>query len=171
MSNEEKILRQAQDERGEEEHESQKQMGCKQCEVLNENYLHLAADYQNYQKRTEKDRSLWIGQAQQGLLLHVIKIIDDFDRALAQHTAQEQSEQFDAWLQGFELIGKSLNKLLDQYGVKKIDDYSQFNPELHEAVANVDSPDHKTGEIVTVYEPGYMVGDKVLRPAKVTVAK
>ena len=144
---------------------------CEQCSVLNDKYLHLAADYQNYQKRTEKDRALWIGQAQQGLLLHVIKIIDDFDRALSEHHEQEHNEQLEAWLEGFELIGKSLNKLLDQYGVKKIEDYSQFNPELHEAVANVDSPDHKSGEIVTVFEAGYMVGDKVLRPAKETVAK
>ncbi len=165
MSNEEKI------EKENTENTTTEQSECEQCTALNEKYLHLAADYQNYQKRAEKDRLLWIGQAQQEMLLRVIRIVDDFDRALEQHKAQEHSEQLDAWLEGFELIGKSLYKLLDQYGVIKIAEYDQFNPELHEAVANVDSPDHKTGDIVTVYEAVYMIGDKVLRPAKVTVAK
>jgi molecular chaperone GrpE len=159
------------EEKREEETQHEESETCKTCESWHNKYLHLAADYQNYQKRTEKDRMLWIGQAQQELLLRIIKIVDDFDRAIGQQNQQLNSQDLQAWLEGFEMIGKSLHKLLEQYGVKKITDYSSFDPEWHEAVAQIESPDHQTGMIVEVFEPAYMINETILRPAKVTVAK
>ncbi len=144
---------------------------CEQCSQWEDKYLHMAADFQNYKRRSEKDRSNWVGAAQEEMLVRVLKIIDDFDRALSQHQSQEHSEQLDAWLQGFELIGKTMHKMLDEYDVKKITEYKTFDPNFHEAVAQVESEGHQEGAIVDVYEPGYLIGEKVLRPAKVTVAK
>ncbi len=144
---------------------------CVNCDLLNNKYVHLLADFQNYKRRVEKDRAIWVGDAQEALLLRLLPIVDDFDRALQQHHAHEQSTELDAWLKGFELIGKSLYKLFDQYGVVRMQDYSAFDPVLHEAVAQVESDKHESGAIVDVYESGFMIGDKVLRVAKVSVAK
>ncbi|MEX0671725.1 MAG: nucleotide exchange factor GrpE [Candidatus Babeliales bacterium] len=144
---------------------------CTACADWESKYLHLAADYQNYQRRTEKDRILWVTRAQEDILMRVLKIIDDFDRALAQHQDQKGNQSLDAWIAGFTLISKSFDKLLSSYGITKIAVTTIFDPELHEAVAQVVAHDKKSGTIVEVFEAGYMMGDRVLRPAKVSVAQ
>ena len=91
--------------------------------------------------------------------------------AIAKEYKKNEIKEADVWIAGFEMIQKSLNKLLEKYEVKEISDFQNFDPELHEAIAQVASDEHESGQIVNVVQKGYILKDKILRPAKVTVAK
>lgn len=131
----------------------------------------IAADFENFKKRVERDRVLWSQVAQSDVLLNVLPIVDDFDRALNQAQTKECSAELETWLAGFELINKSLYKFLQSFGVTPIEQVTLFDPEFHEAIAQIESPDHASGTIVEVVQKGFMRNDRVLRPARVTVAK
>lgn len=126
--------------------------------------LRTAADFENYKKRAEKERSAWITSAQTSILSDLLNIVDDFDRAFAQ-AKEDQS------IAGFALIHKEFHKFLDKHGISEIKETKQFDPNLHEAIMNVESADHESGSIVQVLQKGYMYKGQVLRPAKVSVAK
>lgn len=148
----------------------------KECLVQKDEWkdrcIRAAAEFENYKKRTEKERLLWISSAQSSVLADVLNIVDDFDRAFAAFSArpeeQRSSVSKDA---GFELIYKSLQKILEKYGVQEIKEIGEFDPNLHEAIMQVESADHKPGDIVQILQKGYMFKGQVLRPAKVSVAK
>jgi molecular chaperone GrpE len=126
--------------------------------------LRTAADFENYKKRAEKERSVWVTSAQSSIFSDLLSIVDDFDRAFAQ-AKEDQS------IVGFALIHKEFHKFLDKHGISEIKDATQFDPNLHEAIMNVESADHQSGTIVQVLQKGYMFKGQVLRPAKVSVAK
>lgn len=134
-------------------------------------YMHLNADFQNYKRRQEKERGLWMYSAQAQVLKEILIIVDDFDRALAQSSAQNGTKSEENWRVGFEMIRASLYKILTKFEVTEIVHYSKFDPEIHEAIAMVASKDHTSGSIVDVVEKGFMFKGQVLRPAKVTVAQ
>ena len=153
--------------------------------------LRTAADYENFKKRSEKERLLWISSAQSAVLLDLISIADDFDRAFASlrqgfgsqgpipahpqpsqsYGGQAEEPRSGVSKDGFELIYKSLQKILEKYGIQEIKDLSHFDPTKHEAIMQVESADHKPGDIVQVLQKGYLFKGEVLRPAKVSVAK
>ena len=135
--------------------------------------LRTAADYENFKKRSEKERLMWISSAQSSLLLDIIAIVDDFDRAFASVSIHPEEPQSGVSKDraGFELIYKSLQKILQKYGVQEIKELTEFDPAKHEAIMQVGSADHKQGNIVQVLEKGYLFKGEVLRPAKVSVAK
>ncbi len=135
--------------------------------------LRTAADYENFKKRSEKERVMWITGAQSSMLLDLISIVDDFDRAKAANLSAHPEEQRSCVSKdgGFELIYKSLQKILEKYGVQEIKELTHFDPVKHEAIMQVESPDHKQGDIVQVLQKGYLFKGEVLRPAKVSVAK
>jgi len=133
-------------------------------------YLSLTADFQNYKKRVTQERTDWAYDAQKSVLLDLLAVIDNFERALQQEKKREE-EAHVAWLAGFEMIYQSLEKILAKYGVQEITDFSAFNPKYHEALVQVESDKHKAGDIVQVLQKGYLMHDKVIRPAIVSVAK
>lgn len=133
-------------------------------------YLSLTADFQNYKKRVTQERTDWAQDAQKSVFVELLAVIDNFERALDQEKKRENSEGI-AWLAGFEMIYQSLEKLLAKFGVQEITDFSVFNPKYHEALVQVESDKHKSGEIVQVLQKGYTMHDKVIRPATVSVAK
>jgi|SRR5579859_1049825 len=135
-----------------------------------ERSLRISADFENYKKRVEREKDQWIRMAQSNILFDLLSIADDFDRALSE-ARKSGSDQLKVWIEGFELTKKSLDKLLTKYDVQEIKDTGQFNPELHEAVMNVESPDHKSGDIVNVLQKGYTFKGHILRPAKVSVVQ
>lgn len=135
-----------------------------------EKYLSLTADFQNYKKRVTQERTDWAQDAQKSVLLDLLAIIDNFERALEQEKKREETAHV-SWLAGFEMIYQSLEKLLAKFGVQEITDFSVFNPKYHEALVQVDSDKHKSGDIVQVLQKGYTMHDKVIRPAIVSVAK
>lgn len=127
------------------------------------------ADFANYKRRVERDAS----QTYQNALGNVVKkylvIVDDLERALK---ARPTSGEGSAWFEGVELIYRKLVNLLDVEGVKQMDAiHEQFDPTRHEAIMQQDSPDHKSGQIIEVIQPGYLLGDRVIRPALVRVAR
>ena len=124
------------------------------------------ADFENYKKRIDREQMSWMQTAQLSILKDLLTVVDNFDRALA--TKTDATADMYA---GIEMIYKSVMQLLNKYGVKEFADYQQFDPEFHEALMDVESADHSTGHIVQVLEKGFMMKDKVLRPAKVMVAK
>jgi molecular chaperone GrpE len=133
-------------------------------------YLSLTADFQNYKKRVTQERTDWAQDAQKLVFIELLTVIDNFERALDQEKKRENAEGI-AWLAGFEMIYQSLEKLLVKFGVQEVTDFSVFNPKYHEALVQVESDKHKSGEIVQVLQKGYIMHDKVIRPATVSVAK
>jgi molecular chaperone GrpE len=136
----------------------------------NEKYLSLTADFQNYRKRVDVDRAEWAFEAQKRVFLDLLAIVDNFERALEQERKRNNAEDV-TWLAGFEMIYQSLEKLMHKFGVQKITDFSSFNPKYHEALVQVESADHTSGQIVQVLQTGYSMQDKVIRPATVSVAR
>lgn len=133
-------------------------------------YLTLTADFENYKKRMITERADWAYEAQKRIVLDLLDVVDNFDRALDQEKKREENANI-AWLAGFEMIYQSLEKLLAKYGVQPITDFSVFNPKYHEALMQVESETQQSGEIVQVLQKGYTMNDKVIRPAIVSVAK
>ena len=138
--------------------------------LLKDKYARLGSDFENYKRRIDKEKSSWMQSAQSAILTDLLAVVDDFDRAL-QAGKQNQQESSVSLLSGFDLIEKGLQKLLAKYGVTPMKDYQSFDPEKHEALMHIDSPDHASGDIVQVLQKGFMFKDMVLRPAKVSVAK
>ena len=131
-------------------------------------YLRTNADFQNFRKRTERERAELAQGLQADALERLLPIIDDLDRAI---TSAQQNGVQESWLDGFVLILKNANKKLAEIGVEEIALTTTFDPELHEALMHVDSPQHQSGDIVQVLEKGYALKGKVIKYARVSVAK
>lgn len=139
--------------------------------VLSEKWLRALADLENYKKRTEREKCRWSDQAREEILLALLSVMDDLDRALA--CGAPGSPSGEAGLRaGVELIRRQLKQVLEKHGVVPIDTGGvDFDPALHEAVRQVESPDHVTSQIVSETQKGYRLGDRLLRCSKVVVAK
>jgi molecular chaperone GrpE len=128
------------------------------------------ADFLNYKKRIDRDNA----QVYQNALVTVLKkylvVMDDLDRALK--TAPSKGEG-SHWAKGVELIRRKLCGLIEAEGIKQMDfaGNEMFDPMRHEAITHEDSPDHQSGQIIEVVQPGYLLGDRVIRPALVRVAR
>lgn len=142
----------------------------KESKEWQEKFIRASADLENFQKRIVKERAIWAEQAQTEIFTSMLDIIDDFDRALS-HTPENSSKEVDAMRQGFEMIYSAFYKMLDQYGIKEMSEVNVFDPEEHEAMVQVDSAEHESGAVVEIMQKGFKYKDKVLRPAKVSVAK
>lgn len=134
--------------------------------------MRIQADFENYKRRAEKERAQWVSNAQTDVLLPLLAIVDNVDRALADAHSKERSPEMQAWLNGFIMIGKSLPKLLESFGVKPIADVTEFDPLKHEAIMSVPASEtHPAGTIVAILQQGYTLNGQVLRPAQVSVAQ
>jgi molecular chaperone GrpE len=130
--------------------------------------LRKTAEFENYRKRIERERREQADQAVVDLLLELLLVVDDFDRALT----VEAGEGAAAYRKGIELIHAKLNDLLRKQGVRPIVALgAPFDPNLHQAVMHESSPTHREGEVIGELRRGYTIGDRLLRPAMVKVAK
>jgi molecular chaperone GrpE len=135
---------------------------------LYDRLLRKTAEFDNYRKRVDRDRKEMIDWAAADVLGEVLNIADDFDRALAA-PAPPEALPFKA---GLELIQKQLADMLKKRGVITIDALgADFDPHHHQAVAYEEVPGAREGEVVGVLSRGYKLGDRLLRPAMVKVAK
>ena len=131
-------------------------------------FLRKSAEFDNYRKRIERDRREQSDQALVDLLQELLLAVDDFDRALT----VEAGEGAAAYRKGVELIHSKLHDLLKKYGVRPIETLgTDFDPNLHQAVIHETSQNHREGEVIGELRRGYMMGDRLLRPAMVKVAK
>lgn len=133
-------------------------------------YLFLRAEFDNYRKRTLKERQELIATAGEKVLRGLLPIVDDFERGLAATAADTDAS---AVRQGMELIYNKLIKYLSDNGVTPIESTGKdFDADLHEAIATIPAPDPSLkGKVVDTTTRGYMLGDKVLRHAKVAVGE
>lgn len=137
---------------------------------LQDKYIRLSADFDNYRKRTLKEKMDLIKLAGEDILLKLLPVMDDFDRAL-----QTMNEATDckAMKDGVDLIHNKFKEFLSSNGIKEISAKNEeFNTDLHEAVTKVPSPSKKMkGKIVDVVEKGYFLHDKVIRYSKVVIGE
>ena len=133
-------------------------------------YLFLMAEFDNFRKRTLREKSEIIRNGAEGALKGILPIVDDFERAIK---ASETSDDVASLKEGMKLIYNKLRKYLELNGVKEIDPEDRdFNTERHEAISAIPAPDPSVkGKILDTVEKGYMLNDKVLRHAKVVVAQ
>lgn len=141
-----------------------------QIAALNDKYLRLYSEFDNYRKRTNKEKIDLISTASAGILKDLVPVLDDFDRAIANNETVDDPEVLKA---GFNLIHSKLKALLDAKGLKEMKAKGEaFDPELHEAIANVPAPSEELkGKVIEDVERGYFLNDKVIRYAKVVVGQ
>jgi molecular chaperone GrpE len=131
-------------------------------------WLRKSAEFDNYHKRVERERREQADQGITDLLEELLLVVDDFDRALIVEAGEEAA----AYRKGVELIHAKLYDLLRKHGVSPIEALgADFDPNLHQAVMQEVSPDHREGEVIGELRRGYMIGDRLLRPSMVKVAK
>jgi|GEM_PF-1317518 len=139
--------------------------------AVKEQLVRLGADFQNYKKRMEKEREEWADVVQSRVFVDLLPVVDNFDRAIVEAEKEGISPELAQWLSGFELIHKELSEFLKKNKITTIEAGNAFDPELHEALMHVDSADYASGSVVQILQKGYILRGKVLRPAKVSVAR
>ena len=140
------------------------------CEELNDKNLRLMAEFDNYRKRSLKERSDLIKTASESVFVNILPMIDDFERALK---ATETANDVDALKEGVQLIYNKFIAFLLQNGVKAIPTENEvFNTDLHEAITTFPAPnDDMKGKIIDCATKGYTMNDKVIRFSKVVVGE
>ncbi|BBB46855.1 nucleotide exchange factor GrpE [Pelolinea submarina] len=127
------------------------------------------AEFANYRKRVDRDREMERQNSKIDVIKKYLAVNDDFERAL-KNIPQESVQA--AWLEGLKLIEQKLKNLLDGEGIAPIPaENKAFDPVLHEAISHEENPDFESGQIIEVVQKGYTIGDRVIRPALVRVAK
>lgn len=133
-------------------------------------YLRLSAEFDNYRKRTLKEKAELIKNGAEKTLTAILPVLDDFERALKN---MEASEETKAMKEGVELIFNKFQKVLGQEGLQKIEtEGKEFDTDFHEAIALIPAPSEDLkGKILDCVQTGYMLNDKVIRHSKVAVAQ
>ena len=137
---------------------------------LQDRYLRQAAEFDNYRKRTMKEKADLIKSAAEKVIVAELPIVDDMDRALEN---MEKGMDADACIEGFKLIAQKFKNTLVQQGLEKIEtDGQDFDTDYHEAIALIPAPSEDLkGKILDCVQAGYKLGDKVIRHAKVAVGQ
>jgi len=127
------------------------------------------AEFANYKKRVEKEQAEAYQNAAGRIIARYLDVLDDFDRAMKDQPTEGEGTQ---WAAGVSLIYRKFKNTLDAEGLTRIEAEGQaFDPTLHEAVMHEDSDNHASGHVIEVLRQGYKLGDRVIRPALVRVAK
>lgn len=150
--------------------EDEKELLRRQLQELNDKYLRLIAEYDNYRKRTLREKMELAKHAGEGILLDLLPVVDDFDRALEHLDAAKDME---AVKRGIDLIYNKFNEFLKQQGVTLIKAQEvPFDSEIHEAVTKVPAPSEEMkGMIIDCVQKGYKLNDRVIRYPKVVVGE
>jgi molecular chaperone GrpE len=139
-------------------------------DALQDRLLRTAAEFDNYRKRIERERRDISAFAAADVMIEILPIIDNLERAL--HASFSPDDSSEGLRRGVELIHKQLLELLRKRGVMPIEALgADFDPNLHEAVLHEDSSEHREGEVMQELQRGYVLGDRLLRPAMVKVAR
>ncbi len=141
-----------------------------QYDELKDKYLRLFAEFDNYKKRTIREKMEMMKNAAQDTMLALLPVLDDFDRAKKNAESEGSAESFS---EGVKLVYQKLYATLKQRGLEPMDtDGEIFDPELHEAITEIPSPSEELkGRILDTIEKGYLLNGKIIRHAKVVVGK
>lgn len=133
-------------------------------EALNTKYLRLMADFQNYKRRTEKEKGDIYSYANEKLVSQLLEVVDNFERALKHESADE------GYAEGMEMIFKQLTGVLEKAGLEEINALGEdFDPNFHNAVMTEDNDEFESGKVTEVMQKGYKLNSKVIRPSMVKV--
>jgi len=136
---------------------------------MKDQLLRTMADFQNFRKRVLDEKKLLEERANERFVTALLPVLDNFERSLA---SIESGASLESVTEGIKAIDRQFKSVLDSQKVVRIASIGQpFDPDLHEALATVDSADHPDGTIVDEIEAGYRVNDRVIRPARVRVSK
>ena len=133
-------------------------------------FLRLYAEFDNYKKRTLKEKIDMLGTAAQETMTAILPVLDDFNRAKVNSDDDNSEEKFS---EGVTLVYQKFNSILQQIGLREMEtNGEEFNPEIHEAISEIPAPSKKMkGKIIDTVEKGYYLRDKIIRHAKVVVGK
>ena len=159
----------ADEEAAEDKYSGEKEETCEEAaaedEALNTKYLRLMADFQNYKRRTEKEKGDIYAFANEKIVSELLNVIDNFERAL------DAGSDGDSFVEGMNLIFKQLQGVLEKAGVVEIEALGKdFDPNFHHAVLTEDSTEYESGKVTAVLQKGYLLNNKVIRPTMVKVA-
>ena len=127
------------------------------------------ADFANYKRRIDREQLTLSQNITAEVVKKYLLVLDDLDRAMKMRPTEGEMS---SWANGIDLIYRKLQNILDAEGIKRIPaEDEEFNPLRHEAISYEESADHESGEIIGVVQEGYTLGDRVLRPARVRVAR
>lgn len=139
----------------------------KKIEEMTDRLLRTQADYDNFRRRTREEREAAAKYKSQSLVEEILPILDNFERALQMET---ENEQVKSLLQGMEMVYRQLVTALNNEGVSEIQALgAEFDPHQHQAVMQVESEEHKPNEVIEVLQKGYLLKDRIIRPALVKV--
>jgi len=131
-----------------------------------DSWLRSQAEFQNYRKRLERDNEVMYLSMKGDIIKRVLPVLDDLERALQNRAAD------DAWASGIELIARKFQNILESEGLKRIDALGkEFDPNFHEAISHEPANGALSGHVIGVVQNGYMLGERVIRPALVRVAQ
>lgn len=141
----------------------------KKTDEFSEGWQRERAEFANYRKRVERDREMERQNSKIDIIKKYLAVHDDFERAMKNLPPENLQA---AWLDGLKLIDQKLKNLLEGEGIAPIPaENAAFDPALHEAISHEDNPDFESGQIIEVVQKGYTIGERVIRPALVRVAK
>jgi len=149
---------------------------CQELETkvkeLEELRLRDLADYENLKKRMEKEKSQSVAYAHESFARDLLSVIDSLDSAASLEVDEENlNESLEKIREGINLTIEQFKKVFEKNGIELVDVENGFDPNFHEAIMQVDSDEHKKGEIVRVFQKGYKIRDRILRPAMVSICK
>jgi molecular chaperone GrpE len=131
-----------------------------------DSWLRSQAEFQNYRKRLERDNEMMYLSMKGDIIKKVLPVLDDLERALQNRPAEN------AWANGIELVVRKFQNILESEGLKKIDALGkEFDPNFHEAISHEPANGAQSGHVIGVVQNGYMLGERVIRPALVRVAQ
>ncbi|MCD1258489.1 nucleotide exchange factor GrpE [Paenibacillus athensensis] len=140
----------------------------KQADENHQRYLRAQADFDNFRRRSRQEKEEFAKYASLKLIEQLLPVVDNFERALS---SSKETKDFDSLVKGLDMTFRQLDQLLSQEGVTAIEAVGQpFNPEFHQAVMQVESEEHEEGIVVEELQKGYVLKDKVIRPAMVKVS-
>jgi molecular chaperone GrpE len=138
-------------------------------DALLDRYARLQADFDNYRKRSQREQMEFIKFANEGLILELLGILDNFDRGIK---AADQKKDFALLHQGVDMISRQLHALLEEKGLKRLKAVGEkFDPHRHEALEAVVDETRHADTVIEELQPGYLLNGRVIRPAKVKVSK
>jgi molecular chaperone GrpE len=140
----------------------------KQADENQQRYLRVQADFDNFRRRSRLEKEDFAKYASLKLIEQLLPVVDNFERALS---SSKDTKDFEALVKGLDMTFRQLDQLLAQEGLTPIEAVGQpFNPEFHQAIMQVESEEHEEGIVVEEIQKGYLMKDKVIRPAMVKVS-
>jgi molecular chaperone GrpE len=140
---------------------------------IHDRYLRLGAEFENFKKRSERERLTSIRFANENLLVELLPVLDHLEHAIAAATNHEsESAAASNVVTGVQMVLKQFKDILAKSGLKEFTSAgTPFNPNLHEALAERESSEHDDGVVIEEFQKGYMLNDRLVRPARVVVSK